>query len=197
VTKTVPADERIQLLTDSMLHADEFTIRAREGGEDMRLHSSETQEGKGFPLRSDDELAIREEDGFGGVGSSDGLWIETEASKAGEVEVLRGIALERNVRREVEVAATVSSNTYPAGADFDTGASDTYPVELTNDGRIEEVLLSIVESEVDVELETADGDTVTVPVDDSASIDSYSCTSVTIRDPIGNGPRVAGGWAGE
>jgi len=196
VTKTIPADGREQVLTQGMLDDDDYTLRAEEGGPDMRIYSSETQEGLGFPLRSDDEIPIEEEDGFYTDELADGIWIETVGGDSGTVEVLRGIALDRNVRREVEVAATVSSNTYPAGADFDTADGDTYPIELTNDGRIEEILLSIVEGEVDVEIETADGDTVVIPVTQSASIESYSCNSVTIRDG-GTTPRVAGGWAGE
>lgn len=196
MTKTIPGDERVQVLTPDLLEKDAFTIRAAEGGPDMRIFGSETDEGDGFPFRSDDEIPIREEDGFGGVENADGIWIETEGSDAGQVEVLKGIPLTRNVRREVEVAATVSSNTYPAGDDFDTGASDTFPIELTNDGRIEEILLPIVEGEVVVEIKTAGGDTVSLPVTQPSSIDSYSCTKVTINDG-GTTPRVAGGWAGE
>ncbi|WP_178917694.1 hypothetical protein [Natronomonas gomsonensis] len=199
MSKTIPEDERVQVVTEQMLQQDAMTIRNDENGTDIQIFGSEDAEGSGIPFRTDDEFAIREEQGWGfdTLDFSDGLWMETVSSSTSQVQVLKGVALERNVRRDVRVSATVSSNTYPNGADFDTAAGDSYPVEMTNSGTIEEVLLSIVEGEVNVEIDTVDGGTVVIPVDQKASIESYSAESVTITDPSGTTPRVAGGWAGE
>lgn len=196
MSKVIPSDGRVQILTEHMLREDAFTLRAQEDGPDMRIYESETAEGAGFPLRSDDEIPVNEEEGWAGTSGADGLWVETVGSRSGKVEVLKGVALTRNVRREVEVAATVSSNTYPVGDSFDTGAGDNYPLSFSNDGTIEELLFSIVKGEVLVEISTVDGDTVKIPIDDKATIDSFSAESVSISDP-GTAPRIAGGWAGE
>jgi len=194
VTKTIPSTGRVQVVTQDLLEQDALTIRVDSTGADIEVYSSEGQEGDGFPLRSDDEIVIREEDGFGSAEASDGLWMETATANPSSVFVLKGVAVERNARRDVAVTTTVRSNSFRNGEDFDT---TTYPLTIDPVPTVQQILLSIVEGEIELDVTTTDGDVVTIPVDSKSVIDSYFVEEFTLRDPSGTTPRVAGGWAGE
>lgn len=87
-----------------------------------------------------------------------------------------------------------SARGFSRGDSFDTAS---YPVSVTPDATISDILLPVVTSEIAVTLTLTSGDTVTIPVTGPATIDSYRVSSFEITDPNNTGSRVAGSWAGE
>lgn len=193
-TKTVPASSRVQILTQDLLDNDAFTLFNDEAGADASIYASEDDEGAGLPFRAGDEIPVPEESGFLSSPGADGLWLETDSDNSTDITVLKGVALDRNVRRNVEVTANVTTDRYPNGDAFD---ASTFPIDISPSETIYELQLSIVGAEVEVELSTTGGDTVPIPVAQPAVLNGHSCDSVQIKDPNNNTPRVAGGWAGE
>jgi hypothetical protein len=94
--------------------------------------------------------------------------------------------------RDVSVVRQRSST----GDSFDTAGADSYPIDIDPVGGVAAVLLTVVEGEVTVSINTTGGDTVDLPVNAKAVIDNFEVESVTIKDG-GTTPRVAGGWASE
>lgn len=101
------------------------------------------------------------------------------------------------VNQQTASGIEVTPVSYPNGASFDTTSGDSFPITINPTENIEEVLLSIVGTEVDLELSTIGGDTVTVPIDSKSAVDSYSATSIEIKNPSDSTQRIAGSWAGE
>jgi hypothetical protein len=108
-----------------------------------------------------------------------------------EIEKTRFRIIRQPPIRELDVSLSGNRD----GDSFDTAAGDTYPIDINPGGVGKELLLSIVGGEVSVELDVG-GDTITIPVDGKATIDSYVFDGARIKDG-GTTPRVAGGWAGE
>lgn len=90
---------------------------------------------------------------------------------------------------------TDSSTTYPQGGSFDD--SGGFPIQVDPEATIEELLLSIVDAEVDLEITTSGGDTFTFALDGPATLNRWEIDSVTISDPDNNAPRLEGSWAGD
>lgn len=187
-SKTVPGDEWIELVPSTF--EDDYSVVIEDAPIYLYPGDKPAQPVAGLPLR---DGAIQS----GEVDRGVALWGRSQTDVDATVRVVPNIRIDGSNERAVTVSTSVQSNTYDRGASFDTGAGDSYPINIAPSETVEQVLLSIVGGEVDVELTTTDGDVVTIPVDAKATIDSYSCDSVDIKDPSGSAPRVAGGWAGE
>jgi len=122
------------------------------------------------------------------------LWGRSQTDVDASVRVVPNIRIDGSNERAVTVSTSVQTDTYDRGDDFDGTA---YPYTLDPEETIQQVLLSIVKTEVDIEITTTDGDIVTIPVNSKSSIDSYSADKVEIKNPNDATKRVAGGWAGE
>jgi hypothetical protein len=192
--KTIPSDERVQILTPELMQRDAATIRALEGGPDVRLFNSETDEGPGIPLRADDEIPVREEEGWGSAREADGLWAETETSANTELIILKGTAIRRNVRREVNasVANIVETNNYTELTGFDNDGS-AYPYTFDPGWIIQEIGVT-QSANVDMVVTTIDGDQETIPLASrSATLDHLAVDKVEFQDPNNTGAAI-GGW---
>jgi hypothetical protein len=184
-SRNVPGDEWVELVPSTF--EDDYSVVVEDAPIYLYPGDKPAQPVAGLPLR---EGAIQS----GEVDRGVAIWGRSQTDVNASVRVVPNIRIDGSNERAVTVQTAVQSNTYDRGADFDTSA---FPIDLTPAETIEQVLLSIVEAEVEVELTTTDGATVTLPVDGKATIDSYSADEVHIRDPNNNTPRVAGGWAGE
>jgi hypothetical protein len=136
-TKSIGA-EREQVLTQQMLERDAFTIRNDEDGEDVAIYASEDDEGEGIPLRTDDEIPIQEEEGWGGLSNADGLWMETVDGGTTTVTILKGVALRRNVRRQnVSIGTAVfdenEDKVPPASDSFDSASGSDVDVNAATE----------------------------------------------------------------
>lgn len=184
--KNVPGDEWIEVVGASL--EDDYTVVVENAPIYLAVGDEPDKAIAGLPLRKD---AMRSAE----IDRGDRVYARSQTDVAATVRVVPGVRLEGSNERAVTVQAAV--NTYDRGESFDTGGSDSFPLEFSPDEDIEQVLLSIVGDEVNVELTTVDGNIVNIPVDGKATIDSYTANSVTITDTNGTTPRIAGGWAGE
>lgn len=206
-TKTIPANERVQVVTQRMLERDAFTIRAAEDGPDIRIYASEDDEGNGIPFRADDEIPVPEEDGWGGLEHADGLWMETDTASSTTVTVLKGVALRRNVRRRNTVQGTngvlttstsgvVQTDNYEEGGAFDYNGT-AYPYTVDPAETIEELVIT-TSGDIVARITTTSGTTFDLPLaGGSGTFDKWSIDVVEFQDPNATGDRIAGGWAGE
>jgi hypothetical protein len=183
----VPSDEWVELVPSTM--EDDYSVVVEDAPIYLYPGDKPARPVAGLPLRAG---AIQSGELDRGVA----LWARSQTDVEASVRVVPNIRIDGSNERAVSVTTSVRTDTYERGDDFDTGAGDSYPIELNPAETIEHVLLSIVGGEVAVEGTTTDGATITIPVDGKATIDSYSFESVTIKDG-GTTPRVAGGWAGE
>jgi len=199
MSKTIPEDERVHVVTEEMLQQDAFTIRNEENGTDVRIYGSEDDEGDGIPFRADDEFAVPEESGWGwdSLETSDGLWMETVNDSPTEIIVLKGVALTRNVRRDIQVSATVTTDTYDLGDGFDfDGAGYPYTVD-PSPSTIQELLITEA-GDIVAEITTTGGSVFDFSLaDKEGAFNSWEIEEVTFKDPKGTTARVAGGWSGE
>lgn len=187
-SRNVSADEWTELVPSNA--ENDYSIVVEESSIYLFVGDKPAQPVAGLPLRNGAIYSL-EADRF------EGIYARAQTDVDASVRVVPNLRIDGSNERAVSVSTSVETDTYDRGDDFDTGAGDAYPVELNPDETIQHVLLSIVEGEVDVEVTTTDGDVVTIPVDSKSTIDSYSADSVTISDPNGNAPRLAGGWGGE
>lgn len=104
--RTIPANERVQVVTREMLDNLPLTIRVTEPSPDISVFGSEDDEGAGYPLPAGDEWCLEEGYDKSALGS-DGLWMETDTANSGEIYVLKGVCIRRNPR--VAVSTDVSS----------------------------------------------------------------------------------------
>lgn len=143
VTKTIPKDKRVQLVSQDLLEDAALTIRNSETGADASVYGAKDAEGAGFPLRSDDEWAIRssEEYEFGESRSTDGIWVETDTSNTTTIQVIKGVAVERNVRRKQSVDIDADTSGLLKENDQPLDVSDaTVPVEQQTPNALEDAL---------------------------------------------------------
>lgn len=126
----VPADSRVQVVTQDLLESRSLTIRNDEAGTDARVYGSETDEGPGMPLRTDDELRITEGDNPR-FGDSDGIWIETETNSSTTLQILKDVALVRNVRRKQDAEIKADTTDLLKSSDQPLDVSDA-PVPIDN-----------------------------------------------------------------
>jgi hypothetical protein len=198
MSKTIPADERVQVITEPMLRKDAMTIRNAADGADARIFGSEDAEGDGIPFRTDDELPIPEESGWGfdSLEMSDGIWMETIGDTPTEITILKGVALERNVRRDVQVSAVVTTDSYEYGDGFDYDGSG-YPHTVDPERTIQELLITEA-GDIVATITTTSGDTFDFSLaGKEGAFNTWQIDSITFKDPNGTTARLAGGWSGE
>lgn len=128
----IPADGRVQVVTQQMLASEEFTLRAREGGPDVRVFGRDDEEGEGYPLRADDEWCIAQTDDYGGAAENDGLWMETETSESTDIQIIKGACIRRNVRREQRATIEADTSGLLKAADQPFGVEQETPVAVEN-----------------------------------------------------------------
>lgn len=182
--RTVPGDEWVELIPETL--EDDYSIIVKDAPVYLAPGDEPAVPVRGLPIQSG---AIQSGELDRGVA----LWGRSQVDTPASVRVVPNIRIDGSNERAVNVSTNVKTGSYPRGADFDTSA---YPVELTPEETIQQLLLSIVGGEIAVEITTTDGDIVTVPVNNKSTIDSYDMESVTLKDPNGTAPRVAGAWAG-
>lgn len=187
-SRNVPGDEWIELVPSNL--EDHYSVVVEDAPIYLYPGDKPAQPVAGLPLRAG---AIQS----GQLDRGVALWGRSQTDVSASVRVVPNIRIDGSNERAVTVSTSVQTDTFDRGDDFDTGAGDSFPIELSPVETIQHVLLSIVGGEVAVELTTTDGSVVTLPIDGKATIDSYSAESVTIVDATGSAPRVAGGWAGE
>lgn len=180
-TKTIPADGRVQVVTRDLLEQLPLTIRAEEGGADIRVYGGEDDEGKGFPLRADDEWCIHKEYNFDALGK-DGLWMATETSASTEVHILKGVCLTRNMRRSQNVTNTVTMDLDQIGGQAQSAVDVANKIDQIEDALAsvggDSLLvdsaspLDVSAAEVDVDLATQSLAALTVTDDGSLTIDA-------------------------
>jgi len=187
-SKSVPGDEWTEIVGFSL--EDDYTVIVEDAPIYLAVGDKPTQPVAGLPLRKGVMHSAH-------IDRGDEVYARSQTDVAATVRVVPSIRIDGSNERAVSVQTSVQTDTYERGGSFDTDDGDSYPIEIDPAETVEQVLLSIVGGEVDVELTTEDGDTVTLPVDSKSSIDSYSCESVSILDSTGAAPRIAGGWAGE
>ena len=186
--KSVPGDEWVELVPSTL--EDDYSVVVEDAPIYLYPGDKPARPVAGLPLRAG---AIQSGELDRGVA----LWGRSQSDVDASVRVVPNIRIDGSNERAVTVSTSVQTDTYDRGADFDTGAGDSYPITIDPVETVQHVLLSIVDGEVDVEVTTTDGDVVTIPVDTRSTVDSYSAEQVVISDPSGSAPRVAGGWAGE
>ena len=120
---TIPADERVKVVTQEMLQDRALTIRAAETGPDVSVYTSATSEGRGFPLRADDEWTLSAGDDLG-EWAKDGLWMETDSSQSTDVQVLKGVRIVRNVRRQQSASIDADTSGILKSSDQPLDVSD-------------------------------------------------------------------------
>jgi len=187
-SKNVSGDEWTELVGASL--EDDYTFVVEDAPVYLAIGDKPDQPVAGLPLRKGVMHSAE-------IDRGERVYARSQTDVSASVRPVPGIRIDGSNERSVNVSGAVQSNTYDRGDSFDTSESDSYPITIDPAETVEQVLLSIVGGEVEVKLETEDGDVVTLPIDAKATIDSYSSESVTISDPGGNAPRVAGGWAGE
>lgn len=186
-TKTVSSNEWTELVPSNA--ENDYSVVVEEQSILLFVGEKPAQPVAGLPLRNGAIYSL-EADRF------EGIYARAQGDVDAEVRVVPNLRIDGSNERAVTVSTNVQTDTYDSGGSFDTGASDGYPVEIDPAETIQQVLLPIVDGEVEVEVTTTDGSTVTLPVNGKATIDSFSAEKVVIRDG-GTTPRVAGGWAGE
>jgi len=186
-SRNVPGNEWVELVPSTL--EDDYSVVVEDAPIYLYPGDKPARPIAGLPLRAG---AIQS----GQLDRGVALWGRSQTDVDASVRVVPNIRIDGSNERAVSVSTSVQTDTYDRGGDFDTGGADSYPVEINPAETVQQLLLSIVGGEVEVEIVTTEGDAVTVPVDSKATIDSYSADSVTIRDG-GTTPRVAGGWAGE
>jgi hypothetical protein len=89
---------------------------------------------------------------------------------------------------------TIETDNYDRGAGFDGQAGD---IALNPATLIQELVITILDAEVELEITTASGDVIPLRVAAPATFDKWEIDSLSINDPKGTNARVAGGWAGD
>ncbi|GAB3315239.1 hypothetical protein [Haloplanus salinarum] len=184
-SRNVPGDEWVELVPSTL--EDDYSVVVEDAPIYLYPGDKPAQPVAGLPLRAG---AIQSGELDRGVA----LWGRSQTDVDASVRVVPNIRIDGSNERAVTVSTSVQTDTYDRGGDFDTS---TYPITIDPAETIQQVLLSIVNTEVDVEITTEDGDVVTIPVDSKSTIDSYSADEVAIQNPTDATQRVAGGWAGE
>lgn len=195
--KNVPGDERVQIVSEDILDSDAVTIRAVEDGTDVRLFSSEAEEGPGIPLRADDEIPVEEEEGFSNASTTDGLWAETADSGSTQLIILKGVALKRNVRRRVEttVSNIIETNNYVQGDDFEVDGS-AYPYTYDPSFVVQEVLIT-ESADVVMDVTTVDDNVISIPLKGALLVEDHlAIKQIEFRDPNGTAAPIAGSYHG-
>jgi hypothetical protein len=182
---TVPPDEWVELIPETL--EDDYSIIVEDAPVYLSPGDEPARPVAGLPLQ---DGAIQS----GVLDRGVALWGRSQVDTAASVRVVPNIRIDGSNERAVSVSTNVKTGSYPRGDDFDT---TSYPVEIAPEETIQQLLLSIVGGEIAVDVTTTDGDVITLPVDGKATIDSYDMDEITINDPNGATPRVAGGWAGE
>ncbi|MFB6255259.1 MAG: hypothetical protein ABEH58_00790 [Haloplanus sp.] len=186
--RNVPSDEWVELVPSNF--EDDYSVVVEDAPIYLYPGDKPAQPVAGLPIRAG---AIQS----GEVDRGTAIWGRSQTDVNATVRVVPGIRIDGSNERAVTVATNVQTDTYDRGADFSASSASGYPIDLNPDETIQQVLLSIVKTEVDVEITTVDGNVVTIPVDTKSVIDSYSAESVSIKNPNDATKRVAGGWAGE
>jgi hypothetical protein len=198
-SKTIPATERVQVVTQDLVDRDALTLYAEESGPDLRVFSSQDDEGEGIPFRAGDEIPVEEEEGWLSAGTADGLWMETETAEVQTVTVLKGVALKRNPRRNTRTSGVVSPSgeSPPAASDefveeqgtgVDVNAA-TETVDIVAPGRADSITISVDDAAggFDVALKFRDGSGNTVTTRDKDNSSDYSgdgTTDVFVTAPV-------------
>lgn len=185
-SRSVPSDEWVELVPETL--EDDYSVVVEDVAP-IYVHpgSKPAQPVAGLPLRAGSIQSGKLDRGVA-------LWGRSQTDVDGSARVVPNIRIDGSNERAVSVSTSVQTDTYSRGDSFD-GPALPYTINPTE--TVEQLLLSIVGAEIDVEVTTVDGDVVTIPVDTKTTLDSYSAETVVLRDPGGNAPRVAGGWAGE
>lgn len=183
--KTVPPDEWVELIPATL--EDDYSIIVKDAPVYLSPGDEPARPVAGLPLQ---DGAIQS----GVLDRGVALWGRSQVDTPANVRVVPNIRIDGSNERAVSVSTNVKTGSYPRGDGFDTS---TYPVNIAPDETIQQLLLSIVGGEIAVEITTTDGDVVTLPVNGKSTIDSYDMQEITIQDPNGTTPRVAGGWAGQ
>jgi hypothetical protein len=184
-TKNVSSDEWVELVPSNA--EDDYSIVVEEQSIYLFVGDKPARPVAGLPLRNGAIYSL-EADRF------EGIYARAQGDVDASVRTVPNLRIDGSNERAVTVSTSVQTDTYDRGADFDRS---TYPITLDPDETIQQVLLSIVLTEVDVEVTTTDGDVVTIPVDSKTVLDSYSAEKVVIKNPDDATARTAGGWAGE
>jgi hypothetical protein len=183
--RNVPGDEWTELVPETL--EDDYSVVVEESPIYLYPGDKPARPVAGLPLQAGSIQS-------GVLDRGVALWGRSQTDVDASVRVVPNIRIDGSNERAVTVSTNVQTDTYDRGADFDTS---TYPITLDPDETIQQVLLSIVNTEVDVEITTTDGDVVTIPVDTKTTLDSYEAEKVVVKDPVDATKRTAGGWAGE
>lgn len=184
-SRNVPGDEWVELVPSTL--EDDYSVVVEDAPIYLYPGDKPARPVAGLPLRAG---AIQS----GQLDRGVALWGRSQTDVDASVRVVPNIRIDGSNERAVTVSTSVQTDTYDRGDEFDTS---TYPITLDPDETIQQVLLSIVNTEVDVEITTIDGNVVTVPFDTRSTITSYSAEKVVIKNPADATARTAGGWAGE
>jgi hypothetical protein len=183
--RNVPPDEWTELVPSTF--EDDYSIVVEDQDIYFYVGDKPAQPVAGLPLRSG---AIYS----GEIDRFEALYARSQTDLASTVRVVPNVRIDGSNERAVSVSTNVQTDTYTRGDDFDTS---TYPFTISPQETIQELLISILAAEIEIELTTTDGDIITIPVSGPSTIDTYKIDSVTFNDPQNNVARVAGAWAGE
>jgi hypothetical protein len=183
--KDVPSDEWVQLIAPSF--EQDYTIVIEDTPIYVYPGDQPARPVAGIPFGQESKLS-------GQLDSGIALWGRSQTDTDASVRVVPNLRIEETTERNVTFSAMVETDTYERGDDFD---STTYPINVDPEETIHEIFLSIVNTEVDVEITTTEGDVVTLPVAGESVINSFTIDSFTIDNPNSAGERTAGGWAGD
>lgn len=184
-SRNVPPGEWVELVPATL--EDDYSIVVEDAPIFLYPGDRPARPVAGLPLRAG---AIQSGELDRGVA----LWGRSQTDVAASVRVVPNIRIDGSNERAVTVSTSVQTDTFDRGESFD---GSSYPYTFDPAETIQQILLSVVNTEVDVEITTTEGDVVTIPVNSKSTIDSYSAESVSIQNPDDATARTAGAWAGE
>jgi len=184
-SRNVPDDEWVELVPSNL--EDDYSVVVEDAPIYLYPGDKPAQPVAGLPLRAG---AIQS----GQLDRGVALWGRSQTDVDASVRVVPNIRIDGSNERAVTVSTSVQTDTYDRGGDFD---GTNYPITIDPAETVQQVMLSVVNTEVDVEFTTTDGDVVTIPFDTRSTITSYSSEKVVIKNPSDATLRTAGGWAGE
>lgn len=99
---------------------------------------------------------------------------------------------------QTTAAGSIQTDNYPAGDGFEYDGSDyPYSFSATDIDAIQELLFTEA-GDIDMEIETVQGDTFSVRLANTVGRwQSWEIQSVTFSDPRGTGAELYGAWGGE
>jgi len=89
---------------------------------------------------------------------------------------------------------SLDTNDYPEGGGF---KSSSYPITVNPSEVVKEIVLTVVDTSVDIEITTTSGTTFTLPVEAPASFEKWDIDEIRFLNPDDASQTVAGAWAGE